>query len=95
MSKLLSRESSTLSSGPTNPSEYHHTIQSVENRISRYVKQGSNDQTLLILDAFLTHLPIEGRINVANDIIESVTDEQLRRTAKDFSMTVLGSSKHQ
>jgi hypothetical protein len=95
MSNLLSRESSTLSSAPTNPSEYHNTSQSAGNRLRRYVRQGTNDQTLLILNAFLAHLPIEGRINVANDILESDTDEQLRRTANNFSTTVLGPSKHQ
>lgn len=93
MSNLPSRESSIFSSAPSNPSEYADIIQAVHERLSRYTQQGAFDETILILEAFLRHMPIEGRLNVASDILDCDSDEQLKITASSFNTTVLGPSK--
>jgi hypothetical protein len=61
MSNLPSRESSILSSAPSNPSEYADIIQAVHERLAQYTLQGAVDQTIVILEALLRQLPIEGR----------------------------------
>jgi hypothetical protein len=94
MSNVPSRESSILSSAPSNPSEYADIMQAVHVRLTRYTQQGAFDQTILILEALLRHLPVEGRLNVASDILECDSDEQVKNTASNFNTTVLGPSKY-
>ena len=93
MSNLPPRESSVLSSTPSNSPEYADIIQAVHERLSRYTQRGTVDETILILKAFLRHLPVEGLLNVASDILECETDEQLKNTASNLNTTVLGPSK--
>ncbi|KAI5795358.1 hypothetical protein DFH27DRAFT_484461 [Peziza echinospora] len=84
-----SPSTSTLTSLPSNLTKYEPTQNDVQERLERYQATTAADNTKSILDAFSKYLPIDGRRNVCEDILQSTTDEDLKSLAKKLFTALL------
>lgn len=84
---------STLTSVPTHVGtveEYHsRLLYDVDERLTAYAPINAKDRTTTILLSVVRYLPLDGAINIHDDIMQSDTDDQLRALAVSLLTSVL------
>ena len=61
----------------------------VQERLLQYQPIGVHDKTLPILDTFRKYLPLDGRGNICNDVLQCVSDEELRALSQNLLTAIL------
>ena len=91
MAYEIARESSSLSSDPSNLTDLELT-EAVQHTLKAYTEENFNDMTIPILNAFLEFLPHDGANNIRNDIVGCKSDEEIRQVAANLSTGLLSPS---
>ena len=90
----LSPESSSLSSALTNPAVHIEMLSDVNKKLASYQPLDTDDNSVVILKAFVQHLPRDGMRNICDDILSRSSDEELRELATHLITAVLVPSMH-
>lgn len=86
----LTRDSSSLSPPPENPEAYHQLTTRVEAKLRGYeAKAESDDDTSLILQAFMDHLPYDGKHLIGRDFLQCSTDEEVKQLVQNLKTALI------
>lgn len=85
----VSRESSSLSSVPTDASAYKQMHDDADTRLSSYEPSNTDDNSVAILKAFIKYLPQDGRWNICEDVIRCGSNEEIEELAHNLTTTLL------
>ena len=89
-----SETESSLSSIPSNMTEYDQMLHDVQVRLQGYTSTGEDDHTVKLLSAFIECLPKDGVVNIAEDILNLSNDEGLCALAQHLFDAVLMPSRY-
>jgi hypothetical protein len=90
----FSPESSSLSSAPTNLTAHEDIVQRVNAVLKRYESTGTNDHTVITLEAFVKYLPRDGARNISDDILGCNSNEELGQLASHLLTGLLLPSQY-
>jgi len=85
----VSRESSSLSSVPTDASAYKQMHDDADTRLSSYEPSNTDDNSVAILKAFIKYLPREGRQNICKDVIRCGSNGEIEELAHNLTTALL------
>ena len=78
---------STLSDAPSDATI--HYLRSISPRLDSYVQTDGKDDTVFLIETTYKHLPSDGQHNLANDIDDCSSDEELRQLVTNIDTALL------